>query len=113
MSTKDQKNTTVESNERILAIRDIIFGENIKEIDNTFDDVKLKIESNKKEIKKIIEETEAELNQLIDNLDSSLNIRITNLEDKLNSRLEDLDEIKVNKEKLSELFYSLSLKIKE
>lgn len=51
--------------------------------------------------------------QSIDSLSTDVNIRITDLEDSLNDKIESLDDTKVNRTLLSNLFIKLGEKIGE
>ena len=70
----------LESAQRLEAIKNLIFGENIQQIDQEFQAIKNHIEKRKEELEDFIAETRKELNSTIDNLATDLNIRITDLE---------------------------------
>ena len=102
---------TLESSQRLEAIKNLIFGENIQQIDSDFSSLKQLIESRKEELENFIEETRKELISTIDNLSTEVNIRITDLEDNLNDKIDDLNSKKVNKSDLGSLLVSLGEKI--
>jgi gas vesicle protein len=104
---------TLEVNSKIDAIKELIFGENIKAYNSEFDSLKTDILDKKKELQNLVDEVRSELLQNIDSLSTDLNIRITDLEDSINDKIENLDKKKVNRKLLSDLFIKLGEKIGE
>lgn len=100
-----------ESQQRLEAIKNLIFGENIEQIDKEFESIKKHVESRREELNSLIEETHKELNTLIDNVSTEINIRITDLEEKMYEKTEQLDQNKVDKNTLGNLLVSLGQKI--
>lgn len=111
MSSKEDKITTNESQQRLEAIKNLIFGENIAQINSDFDRLNDLLNKRKKELEDLIDQTQNELTELIDNVSTNINIRITNLEDKLNEQIDTLEHEKVAKKTLSNLFIKLGEKI--
>jgi archaellum component FlaC len=102
---------TNESQQRLEAIKNLIFGENMDQINTDFDSIKKLIEKRKLELESFIEETSKDLNTLIDNLSTDVNIRITDLEENLNEKIEALNHNKVDRSTLGTLLVSLGEKI--
>lgn len=102
---------TNESAQRLEAIKNLIFGENIQQIDAEFDSIKSHIEKRKEEIETLIEDTHKELSTTIDNLSTDLSIRITELEDKVNEKTDELNHKKVDRNILGSLLVSMGEKI--
>ncbi|GAB1855813.1 hypothetical protein MHTCC0001_06480 [Flavobacteriaceae bacterium MHTCC 0001] len=98
---------------KIDAIKEIIFGENIQEYNSEFEAIKSDILAKKEELQNLISSVESELLQNIDNLSTDINIRITDLESALNDKLDNLDEEKMNRKLLGDLFIKLGNKISE
>jgi archaellum component FlaC len=109
--TENAGATTLESAQRLEAIKNLIFGENIQQIDQDFQSIKNHIEKRKEELENLIEDTRKELNNTIDNLATDLNIRITDLENSLNEKTDELDHKKVDRKLLGTLLTSLGEKI--
>ena len=107
------KNGSLDSVSKLEAIKDLIFGENIKEYDSEFEFLKKDILKKKEELKSLINETHQELNTLIDNTSTDLNIRITALEDSIVDKTEDLAATKVDKKTLGQLLVKLGNQISE
>lgn len=101
----------MESAERLEAIKNLIFGENIQQIDNDFHALKSHIEKRKDELENYIDDTKKELNKVIDNLSTDLNIRITDLENSLSDKSDELNHKKVDRNLLGTLLVSLGEKI--
>ena len=111
-SEKDSIATSsLESTQRLEAIKNLIFGENIVQIDQDFQVLKSLIEQRKEELENYIEVTRKELTQNIDNLATDLNIRLTDLEHSINEKSEELNHKKVDRNLLGTLLVSLGEKI--
>ena len=67
----------------------------------------------KEELEQLIDEVKTELLQNIDNLSTDVNIRITELEASLEEKTDALDEKKVDRKLLGELFTKLGEKISQ
>jgi hypothetical protein len=104
-------NNTLESSQRLEAIKNLIFGENIVQIDQDFQGLKNLIEKRKEELENYIEDTRKEFNHTIDNLSTDLNIRLTDLENSLAEKADDLNHKKVDRNLLGTLLVSLGEKI--
>ena len=98
---------------KIDAIKELLFGENIQAYDSEFETLKADIIAKKKELEHLIDDVKSELLKSIDSLSTDLNIRITDVEDAINSKIENLDEKKVDRKSLADLFIKLGEKISE
>ncbi|WP_298498922.1 fructose 1,6-bisphosphatase [uncultured Algibacter sp.] len=101
------------ANSKIDAIKELIFGENIQAYNSEFEALKADILSKKEELQNLISTVESELLQNIDTLSTDINIRISDLENSLNDKMDNLDDKKVNRKLLSELFIKLGEKISD
>jgi gas vesicle protein len=113
LPTEQDKNivSPTESQQRLEAIKNLIFGENIEQINTDFDSIKALIEKQKRDLEAFIEETSKELHVLIDNLSTDVNIRITDLEDNINDKMENLNHKKVDRTVLGNMLVTLGEKI--
>lgn len=117
MSKNQQNNTdniapsSNESAQRLEAIKNLIFGENIQQIDQDFQGLKNLIDKRKEELESYIEETRKELLHTIDNLSTDINIRITDLESNLEEKAADLNHRKVDRSALGTMLVNLGEKI--
>ena len=112
--SKETEPTTInplESSQRLEAIKNLIFGENIQQIDQEFQAIKNHIEKRKEGLEDFIAETRKELTASIDNLATDLNIRITDLESSMNDKTEELNHKKVDRNLLGTLLVSMGEKI--
>lgn len=100
-----------ESAQRLEAIKNLIFGENIQQIDQEFQAIKNHVEKRKEELEDLIDTTRKELVASIDNLATDLNIRITDLENTFNDKTDELNHKKVDRNLLGTLLVSLGEKI--
>ncbi|TQM40061.1 hypothetical protein BC670_0923 [Flavobacterium branchiophilum] len=106
-----QPDHSLESAQRLEAIKNLIFGENIQQIDEDFSSIKQLIEQRKEALEDYIEATRKELLQTIDNLSTDLNIRITDLEQNLSDQVANLNHKKVDRATLGQLLVNLGEKI--
>lgn len=104
-------NPAIDSNSKIDAIKNLIFGESMQQYDSEFETVKKEIDEKKAALESYIDEVRGELMQSIDSLSTDVNIRITDLEDALNDKTETLNEKKVDRRELGKLLISLGEKI--
>jgi len=117
--TKGDKNNgnatpnAIDASSKIDAIKQLIFGENMQAYDSEFETLKKDILKKKEELEQLIDEVKTELLQNIDNLSTDINIRITELEASLEDKTEALDEKKVDRKLLGELFTKLGEKISQ
>ena len=100
-----------ESAHRLEAIKNLIFGENIQQIDQDFESIKNLIEKRKEELEIFIENTRKELSKTVDNLATDINIRISDLENNLNEKTDELNHQKVDRKLLGSLLVSLGEKV--
>lgn len=114
MSKEDKTiplDNSLESAQRLEAIKNLIFGENIQQIDNDFQTLKNLLEKRREELENLIEDTRKELVNSIDNLSTDLNIRITDLENKFNEKAANLDHKKADRKVLGTLLMGIGEKI--
>jgi|GEM_PF-382996 len=102
---------STESASRIEAIKNLIFGENIQQIDNDFQTLRNEIDKKKEELENYIALVNKQLSETIDNLDTDLNIRITELETKMNENIDNLNHVKVDRKVLGNLLVGMGEKI--
>ncbi|MBB3124310.1 uncharacterized protein YoxC [Mesoflavibacter sabulilitoris] len=113
---KNQENmapNAVDASSKIDAIKQLIFGENMQAYDSEFETLKKDILNKKEELEQLIDEVKTELLQNIDNLSTDVNIRITELEASLEEKTDALEEKKVDRKLLGELFTKLGEKISQ
>lgn len=100
-----------ESSQRLEAIKNLIFGENIQQIDQEFHLIKEHIEKRRNELENLIEVVQKELSTALDNLETDLNIRITDLDAKVEENIEDLNHRKMDRKTLGNLLVAMGEKI--
>ncbi len=111
--SKEQSNQSqLESNSKIDAIKQLIFGENMAEYSLEFETLKKDLANRRQELSDYIDDTRKELMTAIDNLSTDVNIRISDLEESLNDKATSLDEKKVDRSQLGNLLIKLGESIK-
>jgi CHASE3 domain sensor protein len=106
-----QGQDNLESSKRLDAIKNLIFGENIQQINQDFDSIKKMIDAKKAELEQTIEEVQTHLNAALDTMSTDLNIRITDIEKQLREDVYELNQNKVDKSQLGKLLIQLGEKI--
>ncbi|WP_124978753.1 fructose 1,6-bisphosphatase [Nonlabens xiamenensis] len=109
---EDSSVPTVDSQSKLEAIKNLIFGENIQQYNSEFELLKKDILDKRQELHDLIEDTREELSKSIDSLTTDLSIRITDLENKLEERLDDLEDQKTSRKMLGDALVELGKKIK-
>ncbi len=110
-NTKDKEQTSPDSSQKLEAIKNLIFGENIAEYNHEFDHLKKDLAKKREELHKFIEETRSELMQSIDSLSTDVNIRITELENTMQDKADQIGEDKVDRKVLGKLLVTMGEKI--
>ncbi len=100
-----------ETESKIEAIKNLIFGDNIQAYDSEFETLKQDILDKKKILEDLIEEVSTDLRKSIDDVSTDVNIRITDLEKSLEGKIEDLDSKSVDKDLLGKLLINLGEKV--
>ena len=109
----DVNKNNIKISSKIDAIKELIFGENMQAYDAEFELVKADVLKKKQELESLIDEVRSELMKNIDSLSTDVNIRITDLEGSINEKMETLEDKKVNRKLLSDLFIKLGGEIGE
>lgn len=105
--------SSTEATSKIDAIKQLIFGENMQAYDSEFETLKKDILTKKQELEALMDDVKSELLQNIDNLSTDINIRITELENSFEDKADTLNEKKVDRKLLGELFTKLGEKISQ
>lgn len=111
--TEHMNGKLLNTNSKIDAIKELIFGDNIQAYNSEFEAVKADIIAKKEELQNLISTIESELIESIDTLSTDLNIRLTDLESSINDKLDTMDSKKTDRKLLGELFIKLGEKISE
>ena len=115
MAKKDKATNQVvaeESNSKIEAIKNLIFGDNIQEYDHEFESLKVDITKKREELLEYVDDSRKEIMRAVDNLSTDVNIRISDLEQSLNDKAQDLEDRKMSKDSLGDMLIKLGEKIK-
>ncbi|MFK8061278.1 MAG: hypothetical protein AB8B78_14470 [Polaribacter sp.] len=114
--TKDNKNDVVNNQkeiDRIAEVRELIFGENMKEYNSEFADVYSKIKSLKESTDKNLNEAVTSLENKLSDLESLMDHKFQDLNDDLDKRLADLDDEKTDRRKLGKALEKIAQMLQE
>lgn len=108
------KNGHIENtDDRIAAVRELIFGDNIKQYNSEFDELSNKIkileEKSSKDIASVVEQLEHK----ISDLENLLDHKFQELSDDLDKKIADLDEEKADRKKLGKALEKIALMLQE
>ncbi len=98
--------------EKLSAIRDIIFGNEIKEYNQEFSDIKEILDANKADSDKKDEALNNELSHKIDNLSARMDAKLDDLDKKLSASIAKLSEEKTDRQKLGDLLVKIGQELK-
>lgn len=96
---------------KIEAIKNLIFGDNIQAYDSEFESLKQDILDKKKILEDLIEEVSSDIRNSIDNVSTDVNIRITDLEKSLEGKIEKIETKSVDRDLLGKLLIDLGEKV--
>jgi len=100
-----------ETESKIEAIKNLIFGDNIQAYNSEFESLKEDILNKKKILEGLIDEVSSELRQSIDDVSTDVNIRMTDLEKSLTTKIDNLEDKSINKDALGKLLIELGEKV--
>lgn len=113
----EQNNEVVENQQkvdnRIAAVRDLIFGENIQQYDTEFADVFEKIKSLEDQTTKNLTKSVSDFENKLADLESLVDHKFQDLNDDLDKRLADLDDEKVDRVKLGKALEKIAQMLQE
>lgn len=99
--------------DRIAAVRDLIFGENIKQYNSEFDEVSNRIKALEEKTAKDLAASVEQLENKLADLESLMDHKFQDLNDDLDKRLADLDDEKADRRKLGKALEKIALMLQE
>ena len=117
MEKKSEKNQPVVETQkeidRIAAVRELIFGENMQQYSTEFADVYDKIKSLKESSSNNLNEAVTNLENKLADLESLMDHKFQDLNDDLDKRLADLDDEKADRRKLGKALEKIAMMLQE
>lgn len=98
---------------RIAAVRDLIFGENIQQYDSEFADVYEKLKSLEDKSNRNLAESVTNLENKLADLESLVDHKFQDLNDDLDKKLADLDDEKADRRKLGKALEKIAQMLQE
>ena len=95
-----QQNALDKEQEKLNAVRNLLFGQNVEEYRNEFE-----------EVKKIIQNEKESSDQALAGLKEEINTRLDKIEKSLNTRLDQLDDSKTDRKQLANLLHDIANKL--
>lgn len=112
MSDKEEvQDSTQQPDNRLEAVRDLLFGQNVQEYRGEIKDTKELINNHRSELDQQSADLESRLNAKIDALEEKVLTQLDKTAEKINSRLDKLHENKVDKKKLADYLVSIAKKL--
>ena len=97
---------------RIAAVRDLIFGENMQQYSHDFDDVYNKIKL-KEDTSENLSNTTTQLEDRINELEARIEKSIEDLSSDMTKRLDEIDDAKADRVKLGKALEKIALMLQE
>jgi ElaB/YqjD/DUF883 family membrane-anchored ribosome-binding protein len=120
MEEQTQKNNpeevqsgSISNDQKIDVIKELIFGNNMREYQKEFTDIYDQIERTKKDLTELIHSTKDALYDDLEDLRKEMNNRIDEVQMNLNSEIDRLEDKKTDREFLGNLLEDMAQKIKE
>lgn len=98
---------------RIAAVRDLIFGENIQQYNNEFEDVFNRIKALENNTQKKISDSVTDLENKLADLESLMEHKIADLNDDLDKKIADLEDEKIDRRKLGKALEKIAQMLQE
>ncbi|ARV14543.1 hypothetical protein [Polaribacter sp. SA4-12] len=112
----EKKQPVVESQkevDRIAAVRELIFGENMVQYSTEFADVYDQIKTLKDQTNKNLSESVTNIENKLADLESLMDHKFQDLNDDLDKKLADLDDEKTDRKKLGKALEKIALMLQE
>lgn len=117
MENKSEENAKAEevkkTEDRIAAVRDLIFGENIQQYNSEFDEVSNRIRALEEKTANNLAASVEQLENKLADLESLMDHKFQDLNDDLDKRLADLDDEKADRRKLGKALEKIALMLQE
>lgn len=94
--------------DKLEAVRDLLFGQNVKEYRDEFKDLKDLIQDNRKEIDKSASEFKSEILEKLEKLDDKINQKIDDTSREIKDKLSTLSEDKADRKKIANLLSDMA-----
>ncbi len=111
--TENTKKDSPRIDPKIEAIKEIIFGENIKEYEDEFKKITELIRNHKKELEKKLEEFRAEAIAKINDSNKDFSDRLEEISKNTEEGLKELDNAKISRNSLGELLLQMAKSIQD
>lgn len=102
----EENNLTTD--DRLEAVRDLLFGQNVQEYRGEFKELKDQLNQNKEDLDKGVTDLQSDLLAKLEAIDKKLSDRIEEMNSQLNSKLDSLNNDKVDRKKLAKLLQSIA-----
>lgn len=103
----DKKQSKV-ADDRLAAVRDLLFGQNVEEYRGEFKELRESIQQNRHEFEKHADDLSSGLTERIDQLESKLTEHLNKLEDKLAQEINSLKALKADRKQLASLLHQVA-----
>jgi DNA anti-recombination protein RmuC len=107
MNKVSERSKGAEKDPKIEAIKEIIFGENIKEIEKDFDETRTLIKQQKENLNAYIEQTRKELENSIEQMKEDFDRQMKVLKEDMTQKFDQLHESSANRHRLGKMLEDL------
>ena len=106
--SKESNENAIPSNDRLEAVRELLFGQNVQEYRGDIKEVRDLIDKNTEQLRSESSELESKLLKRIDELESSLTKMLGEMRSELDAKIDQLQNDKVDRKQLAKLLSTIA-----
>lgn len=100
-----------EESQKLNAVRDLLFGQNVQEYRSEFDELRKIINDNREKSDKKSSDMKNDIFDRIDKLEEKLNHKLDDTSRSINERLDQLSDAKADRKKMANILHELANKL--
>ncbi|SNT34301.1 hypothetical protein SAMN05421640_3410 [Ekhidna lutea] len=100
-----------EESQKLNAVRDLLFGQNVQEYRSEFDELRNLINDNRDKSEKESSDMKSEIFDRLDKLEEKLNSKLDDTNKSINDRLDQLSDAKADRKKMATILHELANKL--
>ncbi|MCT4663799.1 MAG: hypothetical protein N4A45_01035 [Flavobacteriales bacterium] len=109
----EESKAPISNDQKIDVIKELIFGNNMREYQQEFEDVNVKIKEAEQRLSDQLNQSKEELYDYIEEMRKEFNNKIDELQMNLNQEVDRLDDQKMDRQLLADQLEKMARKIKE
>lgn len=110
---QQQPDPLTEESQKLNAVRELLFGQNVKEYRDEFDELKKLIKDHKKDFERENSDLKNDVLDRIDKMDEKFNNRLDDSIKSINDKLDKLNDDKADRKKMASVLHSLASQLED